>query len=242
MTILKELIEDYSPPYNAIGVSLNSTIVVYFDRLMDEDVLAREFFVSGPDTDQFVGPGIAEFNVYPDNVSQGDDFLESPGYQGIVAGTFSFASVGNKTQMTFTPSSPMYASTQYTAHLPEADDANGTTYTGHVTFLWTTGTGSIEALPDTSSTSVLTSVVSSLSALDDLEVVKVTPLAESVENEIDLSQIVIEFNKVIYLPSLTDNISVKTYKATDHPSASITNYDDLATRLTTDGKKIIIEI
>jgi len=242
MTILKDIIADYNPPAGTAGISLNSTITIQFDRLMDTSDLEVEFFVSGPDTDQFIGPGLSEFNVYPDNVSQGDDFLASPGYAGIVAGAFSFETVAGATKMTFTPSSPMAALTEYTAHLPEADDANGDSYTGQITFSWTTGTGSIEALSDTASTSVLTSTVSSLSVLDDLEIIKVTPLGDSVENETDLSQIEIEFNKEIVLASLSDNISVKTYAVSDHPSLSVAAQGDIAAKLSTDGKKVIIEI
>jgi hypothetical protein len=242
MTILKDIVADYSPPSGATGVSLTSSIVVTFDRLMDTDSLGEEFFIAGPDTDQFVGPGVTEFNVFPDNVSQGDDFLTSPGLSGIVDGTFTYATINNATRMTFTPSSPMVALLQYTAHLPTADDAGGTTYTGHITFSWTTGSGSIEALPDTSSTSVLLSTVSSLSVLNDLEIVKVTPLANSVENEVDLEQIEIEFNKVISSASLADNISVKTYSATDHPSANAGAQGELGIKTSVNGKKIIIEI
>lgn len=242
MTLLRDTIADYSPPSGATGVSLNSPIVVTFNRLMDTSDLEIEFFVEGPDTDKFIGPGVSEINLYPDNVSQGDDFLESPGYAGIVDGTFSFETVSGVTQMTFTPSSPMAALTEYTAHLPEADDVNGTEYTGHVTFSWTTGTGSIEALPDTSSTSVLTSTVTSLSALDNLEIVAVTPRANSVENEVDLDSIEIEFNKEIAAESLSGNITVKTYPATDHPSASSSAQGDLGTKLSVDGKKVTIEI
>lgn len=243
MTILKDIIADYNPPYGSVGVSLNSTITIQFDRLMDTDSLEREFFISGPDTDQFVGPGISEFNIYPDNISQGDDFLTSPGYSGIVEGAFSFETVAGATKMTFTPSSPMAALTEYTAHLPEADDVNGTTYAdGQITFTWTTGSGSIEALPSTSSTSVLTSTVSSLSVLDNLDIVKTTPVANSVENEVTLSSIEIEFNKAISSAALSDNVSVKTYPATDHPSLSITSYENLAIRTSVNGKKLTIEI
>lgn len=251
MTILRDIISDYSPAAGSTAVPLSSTIVIQFDRLMDTDDLEQEFFVSGPDTDQFIGPGVAEFNVYPDNISQGDDFLESPGYQGIVEGTFSFETIGAATRLTFTPSSPLVPLTQYTAHLPEADDSNGTTYEGHVTFSFTSGTGSIEALPDTSSTSVLTNVVSSLSTLDNLEVVKVrgiTPdktiqsLSDSVENPVDLNRIEIEMNKAIDSSSLSGNVKVKTYGVTDHPSASVTVRGDIATQLSVDGKKILIDI
>ena len=251
MTILRDIISDYSPAAGSTSIPLSSSIIIQFDRLMDTDDLETEFFVSGPDTDQFIGPGVAEFNVYPDNVSQGDDFLESPGYQGIVSGTFSFETVEGATQLTFTPSYPLAPLTQYTAHLPEADDSDGTTYEGHVTFSFTTGTGSIEALPDTASTSVLTSVISSLSALDNLEIVKIrgiTPsktiqsLSDSVENPVDLSRIEIEFNKTIDVPSLSENIIVETFQATDHPAASTTARGDIATKLSVDGKKILIDI
>jgi hypothetical protein len=251
MTILKDIIADYSPAAGSTAVPLSSSITIQFDRLMDTSDLELEFFVAGPDTDQFIGPGIAEFNVYPNNVSQGDDFLESPGYSGIVEGTFSFETVAGATKMTFTPSSPMAALTEYTAHLPEADDSNGTSYEGHITFSWTTGSGSIEALPDTASTSVLTSTISSLSVLDDLEVIKVraiTPsktirsLVDSVENPIDINRIEIELNKAIDVSSLSENVLVETFSATDHPSASASAQGEIATRLSTDGKKILIDI
>jgi hypothetical protein len=247
MADLKPIIQDYSPAHNSVSIPLSSVITVTFDRLMDEDSLSREFFVSGPDTDQFIGPGVAEFNLYPDNVSQGDDLLESPGYPGIVAGSFSFETLsGNRTKMTFTPTNPMAALTQYTAHLPEADDSAANNYTGHITFDWTTGSGSIEALPSTASTSVLvplTYQTSVLSIQTPLEVSKTTPADNAIEQEIDLSTIEIEFNKEIFPVSATDDsIIIKGYKASDHPSAGITVNDDIAKNITVEGKKIILSI
>jgi len=147
MADLKSIIQDYNPAAGSASIPLSSTVTITFDRLLDEDSLSREFFISGPDTDQFIGPGVAEFNLYPDNVSQGDDLLTSPGYQGIVAGTFSYETLsGSRTKMTFTPTNPMAALTEYTAHLPEAEDSAANSYTGHITFSWTTGSGSIEAV------------------------------------------------------------------------------------------------
>jgi len=242
MPTLASIIENYSPPNGSVGVPLSSTIIINFSCLMDEDSLEEQFFVEGPDTDQFVGSGVAEFHTYPDNVSQGDDFLESPGYAGIVQGTIVITTVSGKSVLTFTPTNPMAALTLYTAHLPEADDSGGTNYTGHITFSWTTGSGSIEVLPDTASTSVLTSLVSSLSSLTALEVVKTIPEDLSADNEITLETIEIEFNKYIHPASLADNITVKTYSATDHPSATATAIGDLATAVTVEGKKIKIRI
>ncbi len=245
MAELSDIITSYTPSNGAVGVPLLSTISVTFDRLMDEDDLAIEFFLAGPDTDQYIGPGISQFNLYPDNVSQGDDFLESPGYTGIVTGTFSFETVAGVTVLTFSPTQPMAPLIEYTAHLPQAKDATGTTHTGHVIFGWTSGSGSIEAMPSTSSLSVLTSIsqVTSLSALTDLEVDKTIPADNTVGQDVDLSTIEVYFNKAIESTSVSNtSVSAKAIPATDHPSAVGAIERDLAIKLTTEGKKIIIEI
>jgi len=64
MADLKSIIQDYSPAAGSASIPLSSTVTITFDRLMDEDSLSREFFISGPDTDQFIGPGVAEWNLY----------------------------------------------------------------------------------------------------------------------------------------------------------------------------------
>jgi len=247
MADLKTIIQDYSPPHNSVSIPLSSTITITFDRVMDTTSLEREFFISGPDTDQFIGPGVAEFNLYPDNISQGDDLLESPGYRGIVAGAFSFETLsGSRTKMTFTPTNPMAALTQYTAHLPEATDPAANSYTGHITFNWTTGSGSIEALPTTVSTSVLVPLTyqqAVLSAQTSLEVEKTTPANNAVEQDLELATIEIDFNKEIMPVTVTnDSVTVKGYEASDHPSANITVNKDIAKQLSVQGKKVILSI
>jgi hypothetical protein len=246
MPDLKNIIADYTPASGSLSIPLASTITITFDRLMDETSLSREFFISGPDTDQFIGPGVSEINLYPDNVSQGDDLLASPGYQGIVAGAFSYATVSGRTVMTFTPTNPMAALTQYTAHLPEADDAAANNYTGAISFSWTTGTGSIEALPSTVSTSILVPMIyqtSVLSAQTPLEVLRVTPTDGSVEQELDLPSIEIELNKEIAPVTVTNtSVTVKGYMASDHPSLTTTVNDDIAKKISVEGTKIILEI
>jgi hypothetical protein len=238
-----DTISDYSPPDSSVGVPLLSAIEVQFNALMDETSISDNFFVEGPDTDQFVGPGVSSLLLYPDNVSQGDDFLASPGYRGIVQGTFSFETVINTTKMIFTPSQPMAALTQYTAHLPTVDDANGVTYTGSVKFSWTTGSGSIEVIPSTTSTSVLLLSVPALSAIEDLRVLKTTPKDRSVQHSVDLSRIELEFNKVINGQTVNSNtVSIKAYPTTDHPSASAAVNENIAAKLTVDGKKVLIDI
>jgi hypothetical protein len=148
--------------------------------------------------------------------------------------------------MTFTPTNPMAALTEYTAHLPEADDDAANNYTGHVTFSWTTGSGSIEALPSTVSTSVLVPMVyqtSVLSAETPLQVESTTPVANAVEQELTLDTIEIEFNKEIAPATVTnDSVLIKGYAATDHPSANITVNEDIAKRIEVQGKKVILSI
>ena len=80
MANLLDIIQDTFPADADVGVPLLSQITVLFDREMDEVSLDESFFVEGPDTDQFVGPGLA-FLEFPNNTSQGDinDFLKSPG-------------------------------------------------------------------------------------------------------------------------------------------------------------------
>jgi len=166
---------------------------------------------------------------------------------GIVSGLFSYETLsGSRTKMTFTPTHPMAALTEYTAHLPEAQDPAANSYTGHITFSWTSGSGSIEALPATASTSVLvplTYQTSVLSVQTPLEVESTSPVNDAVEQELDLSTIEIEFNKEISsITATNDSINIKGYVATDHPSAGITVNEDIAKVIEVQGKKIILSI
>jgi hypothetical protein len=246
MADLLGIIEDYSPSNGAVGVPLRSPITVSFSVLMDEDSLSTNFFLAGPDTDQFVGPGVSQFSLYPDNVSQGDDFLTSPGYKGIVQGAFSFETVAGKTVMTFTPTNPMAALTLYTAYLPDATGDDATEYTGQVTFSWTTGSGSIVEMPSNVSTSILTSLNqnTSLAALTAMEVIETTPEQDSVQNDPNkLKQIEVLFNKQINASSIdSSKVTVRTYIATEHPNAAIAHNEELATVLEVQGPKLIIKI
>lgn len=79
MATIESIIDDYFPATDTVGVPLNSVIFVLFEKEMNESELEEKFFIEGPDTDSFVGPG---FEIGLNNVSQGDDFLSSPGYSG----------------------------------------------------------------------------------------------------------------------------------------------------------------
>ena len=261
MALIVDILDDYYPPNSGVSVPLASPIYVLFDREMDEDSLEEEFFIEGPDTDQFVGPG---FNLleFPDNVSQNldDDFLNSPGYAGIMEGTFTFVKVDMsdadvtvtgspyRTKLVFTPEHPMTPLTQFTAHLPSADDLVGDTHSGHYIFGWTTGTGSIQYVPDTFSSSIL--VPGSLElALESqgsdapLEVISTTPDDHEIQVDVETSSIIIEFNKPVESSSVTSaRVTVEAIPATDHPKASATANGELITSLTVVGNKITIGI
>lgn len=260
MALIIDILNDYYPPNSGVSVPLASPIFVLFDREMDEDSLSEEFFIEGPDTDQYVGPA---FNLleFPDNVSQGDDFLESPGYAGIMEGTYSYKKIDMsnsdvevvaspyRTKMIFTPENPMAPLTQYTAHLPSADDLLGNTHSGHYIFGWTTGTGSIQYVPTTFSASILVpgsltlGIETSTGNPAHLEVISTTPEDHDIQVEKETTEIVIEFNKPVDASSVTDaRVIIETIAATDHPKATATANGELIKSLTVVGNKLTIGI
>lgn len=250
MADLLSIITDTFPANDDLGVPLKSQITISFSSHLDEDSVKESFFVEGPDTDQFVGVDL-DLQFYPDNISQGDDFLESPGYKGIVQGEITFATVsGVSMTATFTPDQPLAALTDYTVHVSDLDGDlfttfSGITYSGHVTFDFQTGSGSIQEVPTTVSTSVLTSLNQSTVQITQgpLKILKITPEDRAIEVDPDLEEITVEFNKELDPLSIdTDAISVKAHPATDHPNAGEVANGELAKTVTIDGKKITIKI
>lgn len=261
---LIDIIDDYFPAEGNVSVPLLSDITILFDRAMltsGIDGLEETFFIEGPDTDSYVGPG---FNLleFPDNISQGDDFLTSPGYQGIVDGSFTFENVSTsdpntlvtgepyRTRLIFTPTRPLAALTEYTVHLPSALDVDEVSYSGYLTFTWTAGTGSIEVLPATYSTSILTVGSTSLAnasapVLTDGELTVVTSLPKDHAIEVDpeLGEIRITFDKKLDPDSLTsEKVTITALPATDHPKASSTADGELAKSLEASDTILIIKI
>jgi len=248
MADLIDVISDYFPPASGVSIPLQSEVTVQFSIEMDTDRLEEDFFLQGPDTDQFVGPFMAEL-IDPSNISQGDldDFLQSPGYTGIVQGTFSFVTVsGVSTELTFSPTNPMAPLTLYTAFIGETLDADGNTLTGSVTWSFETGTGSIEELPSNISSSILAAspqALSQLASQTPLTIGKTIPADHSVQNDVDIEEIVVEFNKNLDSDSITDdNVTVETIPATDHPGASANAHGELAKELTVEGNRLKIKV
>ncbi len=258
MPSIEDIIDDYQPANNEVGTPLKSKIIILFDRVMDEVALSENIFLEGPDTDQFVGPDL-QFQDYPFNVSQGDDFLTSPGLKGITTGKVTFERIsltdppvvisGNvyRTRYIFTPDHALAALTDYTVHIPDFVDSGNVTYSGYLTFDFTTGTGSIKELPSSVSSSIInTALIQTLSvgtSTGAFRVISTNPADHSVQISPELDTITITFNNNIDPSSVDpDDIKIVTTPATGHPAACAVSIGDIAKSITVDGNKLIIRI
>lgn len=250
MSDLLDRIIDTFPANDDTGVPLRSDLTITLSGLnYDSDSLSEGFFLEGPNTDKFVGPGLL-FQEYPPNISDSlnlDDFLGSPGVEGIAQGTTTISGVLGNTLITFSPTYPLAALTEYKMNLHSVLASDGSTdIDGFVTITFETGSGSIEEVPSTVSTSIL-NATQSISALNStgipLQIVKITPSDRSVQNSIDLSQIVIEFNKAIDPTSVTDSaITIITSAVSSHPSLSVQSQGELVKSIQVSGNLLIINI
>ncbi len=259
-TTLPEIITDYTPANGDVGVPLASTVTVTFDRIMDTGRLKEDFFIEGPDTDQWIGPGLLELKD-PVNVSQGDldNFLKSPGYRGIVQGSFEFKIVDSngtevasenaeaRTKLIFTPTQPMYPLITYTVHVVETLDGTGTNWPGYVGFSFERGSGSIEQLPASVSSSILSSGLSASAVTSSdgtgVKVLSTSPVDFSINNPLDLSEIIINFDKDLDATTVTQSrVVVETSVASDHPNLVATAKGKLAKQLVVSGKTLTIKI
>jgi len=237
MPDLIDIIDDYFPANGDVGVPLQTTVSILFSEEMDETSLAEDFFVEGPDSDSYQGPGLLD-KIHPDNISQGElnDFLQSPGYAGIVEGDFSFLKIDPtdanlevsgspyRTKLVFTPSKPLAALYDYKAIITDTLTTSGVTYSGHLVFEFQTGSGSIEEIPSAVSSSVLfpASQAASVDTTVDLSVSSTVPADLAVEQSVDSDEILIYFNKTLNASTVTsDTVTVTTEEATDHPNLTI---------------------
>jgi hypothetical protein len=248
MSDLLDLVVDTFPANNDTAVPLATNITLTLSGLnYNEDSLKEGLFVEGPDTDQYVGPGLLELKS---NVSQGDlnDFLESPGYQGIVQGTITVSGISGNTVVTFTPKYPLVPNLTYIVNLTGVLNNSSVEIDGFTSFSFETGTGSIEVIPSTVSTSVLSAGLSEAAILinssaEPLSVLSTNPLDRSVQIDPSTREIVITFNKEVDPNSVnTDNIIVRTFPATDHPQAVTRSLGDLAKTVEVVGKQVKIKI
>ena len=262
MPVLSDIIDDTFPANGDLGVPLGSAITMLFDRAMDHSALQIDFFVEGPDTDQWIGPGLMELSD-PSNISQGDldGFLKSPGYRGILQGSFTFKYISltdptievdpnttsYRSKLIFTPTQPLYPLLTYTVNVADTKDVNGVACTGHVALSFESGSGSITAIPSTISTSILSSGATPSTTISQtlgaLQLVSSTPKDYSIDNDSDLSEIVLTFNKDLDSSTITDSsVIVKADKVSDHPNLNVSAKGKLAKQLVVSGKTLTIKI
>jgi len=248
MSDLLDLVIDTFPATDDVGVPLGSTVSITLSGTnYDESSLLEGFFLEGPDTDQYIGPGLAILN-YPDNISQGDldDFLRSPGYKGIVEGDITVSGVSGNTIISLKPTKPMTALTEYVINLTYVLEVDGSTLIdGHITVPFTTGSGSIEVVPSITSTSILsrvyTSPASDTTAIP-LRVVSTTPEDHAIQIPVTYSEIIVEFNKALDPTIDPDSIIIETTPVTDHPNLTIQSNGIIAKQVTVEGNKLKIKI
>ena len=216
---------------------------------LDYDVtsLQEGIFLEGPDTDQFVGPGQL-YLKHPNNVSQGDldDFLKSPGYQGIVPGSGVVTDNGVDTTVTFYPDMVLAPLTEYRMNLTGVLDLAQADIDGFFTTAFTTGSGSIVEVPSDVSSSVLSSTASEAGASVGVDVALtvagVSPADYSIENPTDTDEIIVNFSKEIDPATVAGKITVRAVPATDHPNANVHAARDLAFTTEVEGSRLKIKI
>jgi hypothetical protein len=240
-------VEDYFPVADQTGVPLGVKPSVTLEGLdYDEASLQEGIFLEGPDTDQFVGPDNL-YQVSPNNVSQGDldDFLQSPGFIGIVPGSGVVTNDGVNTTVSFYPDMTLAPLTEYKMNLTGILDASESDITGFFTSTFVTGSGSIVELPSDVSSSVLCAVATestSSSSTVALAVTGVSPADYSIQNSVETNEIIITFNKAISAASVVGKVSVKAIPATDHPNATVGAIRDIVFTTEVVGNQLKIKI
>jgi hypothetical protein len=246
MSALSDRVKDTFPANGDVGVPLLSNISVTLSGLdYNTTSLTDGLFVEGPDTDQFVGEGLACL-LTPENVSQGniDDFLQSPGYAGIAQGVTTVTGIAGDTHVIFDPTLPLAPLVEYRLNLTSVTTISGVAVDGFVTFAFTAGSGSIQELPTEISTSPLAAATpeTGTGAVGPFAVTTAAPLDHSVQNPTDMREIVIDFNKSIDPDSVAGNVIVKTVPATDHPNAVTASLGDIAVSTEVLGNRLKIKI
>lgn len=248
MSDLLDQVVDTFPGNNDVGVPLLSNVIITLSGLdYDHDSIKEGFFLEGPDTDQFIGPG-GELSTYPNQISQGDldDFLESPGYKGIVKGTVTVSGIAGNTVVTFTPDKPFSPNILYVANLAGVLAVDLSDIDGFVSFSFESGTGSIEVIPSTVSTSILSAGIPEAAlpaGTTPLAVISTTPIDRSVQQPTSTEEIVVTFNKAIDPLSVdASQIIIRTTPVSDHPNARKQSIGELAKTVEVVGNQIKIKI
>ena len=125
-------VESVNPANTQTGVVLGSPVTIIFDSEIDTSTVGRAFILEGADSDRWTGPDMILFDRPTTAVP--DYYLDSPGYKGIVQGTFEYtkldalgASVSSptydpsastfKTKLVFTPDNVLAPGVEYRVYV-----------------------------------------------------------------------------------------------------------------------------
>lgn len=147
---ISDIVDLVHPTVSGVSVITTDTVWTLFDREMDEQLLGENIFITGPDFDTHSGPDSA---IWIDSVQTGDEdeILQSPGFHGIVDGTFSFQRIAlgslsevstldtvasgilYRTKAIFTPTNRLAPDTEYHVYISGDEDLTDSTKTGIAT-------------------------------------------------------------------------------------------------------------
>jgi len=146
--LISNIVDLVHPTVSGQGIICTDKVWVLFDREIDENSLSNgNLFITGPDFDTWSGPDLQMFLDAP-SLGTEDEILQSPGYHGMVQGTFEFERislttldevetldiVGSghlfRTKVIFTPDNRFQADTEYTVYLSGDEDATDDYQTG----------------------------------------------------------------------------------------------------------------
>ena len=248
MSALLDAVVSYEPVVSGVSVPLLSNIIIVLSGTdYDTTSLEEGFFLEGPTGDQFYGPGLIPLE-YPEGIPAEDvqDILDTAADLTTIVDSTVTVTTGVNTTITLDPTYPLQASVEYNVNLTDVLDAAEDTISGFVTWSFTTGTGSIEELPEDISTSVLATSIQASSAIlsaAPLKILKTTPADHSVQNSPNLEEIEIEFNKAIDATSIDSaSIKIEGLPVTDHPSSDVSSSGDLYRGVTVDGAVVTLKI
>lgn len=112
-------------------------------------------------------------------------------------------------------------------------------------FTFTTGSGAIQAVPETASTSIIGTSTSLTSTETSLTVKEMTPADGATHQAFNNRRITIEMSEVLDASTVTDaNVTVMAYPVSGTFDANADAFDpvELVKKLTVDGSKIIIDL
>jgi hypothetical protein len=148
LTVPQIIVNSAYPTNNSAGIALATRIYIILDQEIDETTVPGSFIVSGPETDLVTGPYLT---LKDDPLrSDDDDFLQSPNYQGIVQGAFTFerldtsnspseifdytgGGINYRTKIIFTPNKPLSPNVQYNILLAGDENSIDSLNTGITT-------------------------------------------------------------------------------------------------------------